>query len=344
MKKTGIKDIAEYCGVSVATVSYVINGINKVSPEKEEVVRQAIKDLNYNPNMNARALSKGESKLIGVLLPLVEEKDRIGKLIGENPFYMEFIAGIEVALQDFGYDIVISGANDNPEELKRWISRRTLDGIIAFGVIPKEFYRTIKEEKMPCCLVDGEETEGVLSVTIDDELGGYLATKHLLSLHHRRIGFACSSLLKSNVNKKRWAGYKRAFEEYHLPVDEDLIFEDDVSYDSGRRIAQRIIDEKKDITGLVCTSDIIAIGVVKEYSDRHIPIPNKLSVVGFDDLKISSYINPALTTIKQDVSLKAKIAANYLIDALHNKTKKESQTILIPSLVVRDSTKEIKEE
>lgn len=344
MKKTGIKDIAEYCGVSVATVSYVINGINKVSPEKEEVVRQAIKDLNYNPNMNARALSKGESKLIGVLLPLVEEKDRIGKLIGENPFYMEFIAGIEVALQDFGYDIVISGANDNPEELKRWISRRTLDGIIAFGVIPKEFYRTIKEEKMPCCLVDGEETEGVLSVTIDDELGGYLATKHLLSLHHRRIGFACSSLLKSNVNKKRWAGYKRAFEEYHLPVDKNLIFEDDVSYDSGRRIAQRIIDEKKDITGLVCTSDIIAIGVVKEYSDRHIPIPNKLSVVGFDDLKISSYINPALTTIKQDVSLKAKIAANYLIDALHNKTKKESQTILIPSLVVRDSTKEIKEE
>ncbi len=340
MKKIGIKDIAEHCGVSIATVSYVINGVEKVSEEKKKIVMEAIKELDYNPNLNARALSKGESRLIGILLPLVEEEDKIGTVIGNNPFYMEFIAGVELSLQDQGYDILISGANNNLD-LRRWLSGRSLDGIIVFGSVPKEFLKTIVEQQIPCCLVDSEDAKGRLSVAIDDELGGYLATEHLLSLGHRKIGFAGASLSKSNVNKKRWQGYRRALNEKGLEIDDRFVFEDDVSYESGKRIAGRILAEKTEITGLVCTSDIIAIGVIKEYSDRRISIPEHLSVVGFDDIKISSYITPGLTTIKQDVALKAKLAAEYLIHGIAHRGEAERQTILVPSLVIRNSTRKI---
>lgn len=338
MKKIGIKDIADYCGVSIATVSYVINGKEKVSPKKRQEVWNAIKELKYNPNMNARALSKGESKLIGILLPLVEEKDRISNLISDNPFYMEFISGVAMATQDRGYDILIAGAN-NKLDFKRWISQRSLDGVITFGAIPSDFYQIIKDEEVPCCLVDSDEIEGFLSVSIDDELGCYLATKHLLDLNHKKIGFACASLDKSHVNQKRWKGYKRALSEYGIDYDKNLCFEDDVSYDSGRRIAVQVLKDKS-ITGLVCTSDTIAIGVIKEYNERQIKIPEHLSIVGFDDIKISSFITPGLTTVKQDVTLKAKMATDYLISSLTNKEREKIKTVLTPTLIIRNSTKE----
>ena len=330
-----IRDVAEKANVSVATVSYVINGIGKVSKEKRKMVLEAIEKLNYNPNLNARALSKGESKLIGILLPLVEKDDEVAALIGSNPFYMEFIAGVECVLQNKGYDIVLANSY-NSEDFKKWLTSRSLDGIIIFGSTPKNMYNIIEELQIPCCLVDGDVNYGKLSVNIDDELGEYLATKHLIDLGHTRIGFLCSSLAKSNVNRNRYEGYVKALKEAGLKVNEEYIFEDEVSFEAGIRIARKIINKKLDITGVVCTSDILAIGVIKAYNDMKISIPSSLSVVGFDDIKMSSYITPTLTTIKQDVALKGRKATEILLANLDNKTT--NRIILIPSLIVREST------
>lgn len=340
MKKIGIKDIAKYCNVSVATVSYVINGVGKVSKEKRKIVLDAIEKLNYNPNLNARALSKGESKLIAVLLPLVEKEDEVAGLIGSNPFYMEFIAGVECVLQSKGYDIVLANSSVG-EGFKKWLTSRSLDGIIVFGSTSKSMYEDIEELQIPCCFVDGDVDYGKLSVNIDDEQGEYLATKHLIDLGHTKIGFLCSSLAKSNVNRNRYQGYIKALNEAGIELNENYIFEDEVSFEAGVRIARKIINQKLDITGVVCTSDILAIGVIKAYNDMKINIPSSLSVVGFDDIKMSSYITPTLTTVKQDVALKGRKATEMLLANLNNKTT--NRIILIPSLIVRDSTKRLYE-
>lgn len=342
MKKTGIKDIAKYCNVSVATVSYVINGVDKVSKEKRKLVLDAIEKLNYNPDLNARALSKGESKLIGILLPLVEEDDQVAALIGSNPFYMEFIAGVECGLQNLEYDIVLSSSY-NDDNFKRWLTSRNLDGMIVFGSTSKNMYKTIVDAQIPCCLVDSSQNfPKCLNVNIDDELGEYLATKHLIDLGHTHIGFLGSSLDKSNVNIERLQGYKRALIEAGIEIDNNYIFEDEVSFEAGIRIAKKIINQNLPLTGVVCTSDILAIGVIKAYNDAHISVPEKLSVVGFDDIKMSSYITPSLTTIKQDVALKGKKAIELLLSSLNGATK--NNVILIPSLIVRESTCVIKKE
>ena len=341
MKKIGMKDIAKKCNVSVATVSYVINGVDKVSEEKKKMVLQAIEELNYNPNLNARALSKGESKLIGILLPLVEEEDRIESLIGSNPFYMEFIAGAECGLQDRGYDILLSGTYGH-ENFKRWLSGRDLDGIVIFGSAPKEIYQIVREMQVPCCLVDSDEGDGWMSVNIDDELGGYLATRHLIDLGHQKIGFLGSSLNKSNVNRNRYQGYQRALKEGGIRFNPKYVFEDDVSFEAGVRTAQKIYQSQSDITGIVCTSDTGAIGLIKGCTDLKMKVPDRLSIVGFDDIKMSSYITPTLTTIKQDVALKGKIAVDYLISSLVSNTSLNRQTVLIPTLIQRESTKKLK--
>lgn len=338
MKKIGIKDIAKYCNVSVATVSYVINGVGKVSKEKRKMVLDAIDKLHYNPNLNARALSKGESKLIGVILPLVEKDDEVAGLIGANPFYMEFIAAVECVLQNKGYDIVLANSYGN-DDFKKWLTARSLDGIIIFGSIQKKMYEDIEDLQIPCCLVDGDVDYGKLSVTIDDEQGEYTATKHLLDLGHTKIGFLCSSLEKSSVNKNRFKGYSKALNDAGIEVNKDYIFEDEVSFEAGVRIAKKIVEQKLDITGVVCTSDILAIGVIKAYHDMNINVPESLSVVGFDDIKMSSYITPSLTTIKQDVALKGRKATEILLSNLNNNYT--NRIILIPSLIVRDSTKKI---
>lgn len=341
MKKTGIKDIAKRCNVSVATVSYVINGIDKVPAEKRKLVLDTIKEMNYNPDLNARALSKGESKLIGILLPLVEKEDSVSNLIGGNPFYMEFIAGVELAIQNQEYDILISGMY-NVQGFKKWISSRMVDGLVIFGSVSSEIYKIIKEMNLPCCLVDGDEIDGFISISIDDHLGGYLATKHLIDKGHRKIGFFGSSIDKSNVNKFRYEGYLKALKENGIPENKKIIFEDEVSYESGVRMAEKIVNEKIDITSLVCTLDITAIGLIKGLTDLNVKVPDQLSVVGFDDIKMSSYIIPTLTTVKQDVVLKGKIATEYLIQTIQKKIKPSRQTILIPSLIERKSTKSIK--
>ena len=124
--------------------------------------------------------------------------------------------------------------------------------------------------------------------------------------------------------------------------NDNYIFEDEVSFEAGIRIAKKIINQNLPLTGVVCTSDILAIGVIKAYNDAHISVPEKLSVVGFDDIKMSSYITPSLTTIKQDVALKGKKAIELLLSSLNGATK--NNVILIPSLIVRESTCVIKKE
>lgn len=334
--KISIYDIAKYSEVSPAAVSYVINGVNKVSEETRKKVLKAIEELGYVPNHNARSLSTGKSHLIGLFLPLSDTS--IAFL--QNPFYAEFIGGLEKGIMDADYDIVI-GSLKNENDFERWIRSRNLDAVVMLGKYPKSVYDDIKKINIPVVLTDvyEEYSNEFHNVRVNDELGMYMSTKYLIENGHKDIGFI-GFKEASLVDKKRYLGYKRAMEEYNIVIKEEYLFTSFATFDDGYKIANEII-RRNCVTAVACAADIIAIGIIKRYSELGKKVPDDLSIIGFDDIRDSEYIFPGLTTIHQDIGLKGEKAMSIILDTLRTNNNKKILINLEPSLVERDSVKKV---
>lgn len=330
-KKVSIYDIANYLNLSVATVSYVINGKGKISEKTRNKVNEAIKELGYVVNTTARTLSTGKSHLIGLLLPL----DNTSSALISNPFYVEFIGGIEKEISCHDYDLVISTITTNTKIID-WVLSRGLDGLIMLGKYPKDIYEKIKESKVPVALTDIYEdySKEFFNVRVDDEYGMYLATRHLLENGHTKIGFV-GNMYVSLVDKQRYNGYKKALLEYN--IKDEYIFECLSTFDDGYKIADKIKDSI--VTGVVCTADITAIGIMNRYNNQNLKIPDDLSIVGFDDISDAKYVYPPLTTIRQDIQNKGIQTAKMIINSLEGNDDSVALQVTIPSLVIRESTK-----
>ena len=334
--KLSIYDIAKYSEVSPASVSYVINGKNKVSEETRQKVLKAIEELGYVPNHNARSLSTGKSHLIGLFLPLSDTS--IAFL--QNPFYAEYIGGLEKGIIDADYDIVIGGLK-NEHDFERWIRSRNLDGVVMLGKYPRKVYDDIKKINIPVVLTDvyEEYSNEFHNIRINDELGMYLSTKYLIEKGHKKVGFIGFKEI-SLVDENRFKGYKKAMDEYGFEIKDDYLFTTLATFDDGYKIADEII-KRKSVTAVACSADIIAIGIIKRYKELGKNIPDDLSIVGFDDIQDSKYIYPGLTTIHQDIGLKGEKAMNIILDSLRNNTHNKILINLEPYLVERDSVKEV---
>lgn len=337
--KVTIRDVAKHAGVSVASVSYTLNGIDKVAPETKERILRAIEELNYKPSLTAQCLSKGDSKLIGVSLPITEKGDIPGVMLENNPFFGDLISGIESVSRKRGYDILISGVETN-EQYSDWVQRRKLDGVIMLGTYPRSIFEEIKTLEVPIVLIDAYEeyASDFHRVMVEDELGGYLATKHLIDLGHRKIGYVTGSINNSFVNYRRYQGYRKALEEAGIDYDNEMYFEEHVTFNGGYRIAERIFNENN-VTAVFVAADIMAIGVIKYFLERGRKIPDDLSVIGFDDIKFGQYMMPGLTTMRQDIIAKGRIAAEMIVKDLKDGKRTNDSMILKPGLVIRDSTK-----
>src|SRR5690625_2193755 len=171
-KKITIIDVEKDAGVSVATVSYVLNDVEKVSNEKKNRVLKAIEELNYRPDFTAISLSKRESKIIGVMLPVIE--DSKASILKNNLYYNEIIMGVEKVANKKQYDTMISGIA-NPEACRDWVKKRNLDGLIFLGIFTKDFYVEMSKLNIPIVLIDTYEkfTNLFNNVQVNDELGGY---------------------------------------------------------------------------------------------------------------------------------------------------------------------------
>ncbi len=338
-KRATIKDVAKHAGVSTASVSYVLNDIDKVTPETKMRILNSIKELGYQPSLTARCLSNGESRLIGICLPITEEGDIPGVLLENNPFFGEFISGIESVTRKRGYDILISGVSSN-NQYKDWIQQRKLDGIIMLGVYPRSIFEEVKNLNVPIVLIDAYEeyASDFHRVMIKDELGGYLATKHLIELGHKKIALAVGSVLKSYVNSQRFEGYKRALKENGLELSTNLLFEDNVTFNGGYRIGKEMLRSGSEATAVFAVADIMAIGIINAYLEEGIKIPEKLSIIGFDNIKFGNYMVPGLTTMNQDIMEKGRIAAEMILDDLTKGSRSNHSVTLDPQLIVRSST------
>lgn len=339
-QRVTMKDVAKAAGVTTAAVSYAISGKRPISDETRKRVEAAIKELGYTPNMAARTLSSAgrSSKLIGVVVPQTEGG---GRLMFQNQFYAEILGSIELCARQAGYHVLISATDANDSYLTL-AAERNLDGIIVIGMYPDEFYQQMKRSRIPIVLIDSYCNDHYYhNVRIDDAYGSYLATKYVLERGHRDIAFFCGRIKDNGVMKKRLAGYRDALGEYSVEFRDGLVFEGNIDYKDGIESANRLMDTQVNATAVVAAADILAIGAAKAFYERGVRVPDNISLMGFDDLEISQYLTPGLTTVRQQISLKGEKAVELLIRSINEPELTKQELILPVSLVERESVKRI---
>jgi LacI family transcriptional regulator len=328
-----IREVAETAGVSYATVSHVINNTRLVSPETRERVLAAMDALHYRPNALARSLRQGKTNTIGLVLP-----------DSANPFFAEISRSIEDEAFKKGYSVFLCNTElDTQRELfyVDVLGKKQVDGIIFVAAGDQtDSLDLLLRRKMPVVMIDRNvpnvEVDAVLT---DNQLGGLLATRHLLELGHKRI--ACIAGPSSiTPSAERIIGYRRALEEAGLSYDENLVLPGDYHAQSGMEITHSILKMSPRPTAIFALNDLMAIGALRAASEASYSVPGDLAVVGYDDLEIARFTNPPLTTIAQPKKETAAQAINLLVDRISRKTGPNIRLVLTPELIVRRSTQD----
>jgi LacI family transcriptional regulator len=328
---TTIREVAESAGVSYATVSHVINNTRLVSPETRERVLAAMDALNYRPNALARSLRQGKTNTIGLVLP-----------DSANPFFAEISRSIEDEAFKKGYSVFLCNTElDTQRELfyVDVLSKKQVDGIIFVAAGDQaDSLDFLLQRRMPLVMIDREvpnvEADAVLT---DNQLGGYLATRHLLDLGHRRI--ACIAGPSSiTPSAERIIGYRNALDEAGISYDETLVLRGDYHAQSGMEITHTLLEMKPRPTAIFTLNDLMALGALRAAAEAGCSVPQDVAVVGYDDLEISRFTNPPLTTIAQPKKEVGKRAVNLLVERMSKKNQPPIRLVLPPELIVRRST------
>lgn len=333
-----LKDIAAEAGVSITTVSNVVhNRTSRVSPERVAKIWEIIEREHYVPSMTARTLANHESSIIGVITHMTPQN--IGSTMSD-PFLGTFVGGIESRTREEGYFLMIRSVEDTwaLESLSRsW----RLSGLILAGMFQDEFFQCANKLGIPSVLIDSYiDQYDVYNIGLEDEKGGYLATRHLLENGHRVIAFTSPTIREGGVVEKRLLGYRRALSEYRVAFDPSLIFTQEISVDEGRHLGH-VLSEKKEITGIFASADILAAGIMAGLREKGMSVPKDKSIVGFDDNYLCQLTNPCLTTIHQDAEQKGVLATDMVLAQLRHEPIPERNIILPVTLVERESVRNL---
>lgn len=309
-----LKDIAELAGVSMMTVSNVINGkTGRVSQKTRDKINAIIKESGYTPNLSARTLTSKTSNIIGIVISL-DPEDNLNYM--ENPYVSTMLGVIEQELQRNGYYTMIRSVTSIPELsalLKSW----SVDGIIF--LYPNErdnLEEFVKSSPCPVAVFDNAlEIPGLINVTSDDEKGGYLSTKYLINHGHNHIAFV-ANYEGNAVLTRRFNGYRRALEEKGIPFRPEYIYAYAPTYEGGIEAGKKIASLYTPITAAVTTADICAIGLMEGARLGGLRIPIDLSVMGYDNLTLCQYTVPKLTSISQNITEKALTAVRLLLEKI----------------------------
>ncbi|RLC79438.1 MAG: LacI family transcriptional regulator [Chloroflexi bacterium] len=292
MTSVTIQDVAERAGVGVGTVSRVLNDSPSVRETTRQKVLAAIAALDYSPNPFARRLSLGKTLTIGAVAPFFT-----------RPSFVERLRGVEAALADTKYDLLVYNV-ETPEKRDRCLQEaprsRRVDGllIIAFPPSDDDVARFAAAE-LPVVLINDSPTS-LSRVMVDDVKGGYIATYHLLELGHRKIAYISDPLtdpFNFTSSRYRYQGYRQALDEYDVPFRDEYHRADEHGREQAREMTHQLLDLDDPPTAIFAASDTQAMGVLEAARERDIPIPDALSVIGYDDIEIAEYLD--LTTIRQ---------------------------------------------
>jgi LacI family transcriptional regulator len=328
-----IREIAKRAKVSTATVSRAINRVSTVDPQLAKRVWKVVEELGYYPNTQARALVSGRSRIFGLIVSEIT-----------NPFFPEIVQSFEDIAVRHNYEILLTSTIHDRSRMelavRRMIERR-VDGVavLTFGM-EESLVEDLRFRKVPLVFVDVEPmVPGITSIRIDYEHGIRQAVQHLAALRHRKIAFISGPLhLKSACS--RTAAFEVSMKEIGLPVPSDYIVLGDHTMEGGMRALVEIVNKPSRPTAVVCSNDMTAIGVLREAYEYGIQIPEELSVVGFDDIRLAQFMTPPLTTVQMSQSLLAELAFKALISEVEQDVKPgvARRFELTTSLVLRRTT------
>ncbi|MBS4193747.1 LacI family DNA-binding transcriptional regulator [Lederbergia citri] len=333
---TTIKDIAKVAGVSVTTVSRALNGYSDVSEKTRKKIELIAKELNYSPNTLARSLVMNKSKTIGLLI------SGIHKGMIKDDFMVEILAGIDDYVAYTDYDLILFSTNSTKQREKTYsqlIRERKVDGVILQGMKTEDPYlKEVVESDIPCVLIDIPiKSSTVGYVTTDNVLGAKKATEYLIGLGHKNIAMMNGHNF-AFVSQSRLEGYLEALNEADIAVNWEWIVNGEFEESVAERVATYLLTKNPEITAIFCASDLMAFGTMKAAKNLGISVPDELSIIGFDDILLASYVTPPLTTIAQDKFEMGYQAAKLLLEMLENREGVHG-IYLDTELKVRESTK-----
>ncbi|KIL49491.1 LacI family DNA-binding transcriptional regulator [Jeotgalibacillus soli] len=326
---TTIKDVAKRAGVAVSTASLALNQSERVSPSTAEKVMKAAQELQYRKNGWARDLKMQKTQMIGLIL-----HDLSG------PFYASIIKGIEQTLLSYGYGLIAcSTLGETLGTAERFLHERRVDGVIIFSSdIKDQTLIDVSREDFPVVVMDRVLSHPYLySVTAHNHQGGYQAAEYFIKRGHKAIGYI-SGPANNLDSQLRLKGFSQCLADYHFAdVPTKWHIRGDYSQQGGYQAARLLIEQGNLPTGLFVSNDEMAFGALKAFAEAGVRVPEDLSVIGFDDVELSQYVRPSLTTIKQPKFEMGSLAAHKVIQHLQGDAPKE-HSVLPTELIERESS------
>ena len=332
---SGIREVAKRAGVSLGTVSNVLNHPEIVAPETLQKVQQAIDEIGFVRNGSARQLRVGSSQHIGLIV-----------LDVANPFFTEVARGVEDLANQAGYIVILCNSDDSVEKENHYLhvleEQRTQGVLITPVQNDARYLQRLRQHGIAVVLLDRpSRIKDLCSVAVDDVQGGELATSHLLEAGHTRIGFVHGPLsIRQVADRKR--GVIRAVKTAGLDPESTIV---DIaaqaqSARAGEECVEQLLSVKRRPTAVFCTNDLLALGLMRGLIKHGISIPGDMALVGYDDVEFASVLSTPLTSIRQPKYELGRAAAELLLDEAQNPTSHQHKHIVyLPELIVRESSR-----
>lgn len=324
-----IRDVAALAGVSHQTVSRVINGSQHVSPETRRKVDAAISQLDFRPNAIARFMASGHTRTLACISPNLTDYT-----------FARIIEGADTEARQSGYFVISASAEDEGSFstlLDELVATRRTEGLMVINPYVDQRFTLLPQNFPLVFLGTKARDQRADAVHLDDFNAGRFATQHLLELGHTDI-VTLTGPIQEDCASDRLAGYQQALLDWGLRPQEDLIKTGDWSATTGYESILQLLEEKISFSAIFAQNDRIAIGAIRRLYEAGLSIPNDVSIIGFDDIPLSAYFNPALTTMRQDLFEIGRMAVRRLMERIQNPFQPVKQLQLSAELIIRSST------
>ena len=329
---SNIKDVAKEAGVSISTVSYALNNSGSVSDKTRKKILDAAKKLGYKPNGIARSLKTKKTSMIGVFLNDFD-----------GPIYSEIIRGVQEVTRSNNYEMIVAECMANENDVSHIFTQRIVDGAIILSTqISSKVVEEYASSDFPIVVLDRElEGEYISNILIDNKTACYQLVKYICDLGIQEVA-VINGPKGTYDSEKRYEGTLQGIRDFGLIVKDNHFLVGNFTEHSGYECTLKILEDPKYPEVIICANDEMAIGAMKAIREKGLRIPEDISVTGFDDIELASYVTPQLTTIHRPACELGILAAHILFNSMKGNTRKFHQ-VLSSELVIRDSLKKKKE-
>lgn len=335
-----MRDVARLAGVSTSTVSAVVNGTAPVRPERKKRVIEAMAALDYHPDAIARGLRTGKTQAIGVIVPDIT-----------NAFYPEVIRGVEETAAEAGYSVLLCDSSESPEREREHLNTlfsRRVDGILVACCVDSTAWSLSSRDRFPVIYLDRLPPMAIEGTVCSDNLqAGHIAARHLIELGHERIAMMAGHLGLS-THRDRLEGFRKAMQEWHLPIRDEYLICGEVQIENGAEACRHLLSLAQPPTAIMVSNNKLLLGVLEGLEERHVRVPEEISLLGFDDYLWNRYFSPSLTAVAQDTFEIGRSACRLLLQEIESdrdptqdqpQEKANGRRVCLPTtLRIRNST------